>query len=396
MAPPLVLHVFPSFAVGGAQSRFVALANRFGAAYRHAIVSLDGGLDCRSRLSPALDVCFPEVAMRKGALLSNLRHVRAALRALRPDLLVTSNWGAIEWAMANLPPLVRHVHTEDGFGPEERDRQLRRRVLTRRLVLRRSSVVLPSHTLLRIATEQWRLPAATLRLIPNGVDLERFAAPALQARGWPGEGLVIGTVATLRPEKRLDRLVAAFALLRDLPARLVIVGDGPERAALARQAAELGLAGRVHLPGATTDTPACYAGFDLFALSSDTEQMPLSVLEAMAAGLPMAATEVGDLRRMLPAAQHPLLCPCEPEALAARLRTLLEDATLRARLGAANRDAARSEHDQEAMFRAYDALWGGAAMVGARLVEPIAAGPDRLAALPASPLSRAAFARSGR
>ncbi len=360
MTPPLILHVFPGFAVGGAQSRFVALANRFGPAYRHAVVSLDGSLDSRPRLSPGLEVDFPMVAVRKGRVLGNVPHVRAILRALQPDLLVTSNWGSIEWAMANIPRVVRHLHTEDGFGPEERDRQLPRRVLTRRLVLRRSTVVLPSHTLLRIATEQWRLPRARLRLIPNGVDLARFAPGAVAARRWPGEGPVIGTVAMLRPEKRLDRLIDAFARLRDTTARLVIVGDGPERTGLAAQARALGLAERVLLPGATSDTPGCYAGFDVFALSSDTEQMPLSLLEAMAAGLPVAATDVGDVAHMLPGPQHPFLCPCESQALAVALRTLLADDALRVRLGAANREVVRCGHDEEAMMRAHDALWGGA------------------------------------
>ena len=360
MAPPLIVHVFPGFAIGGAQSRFVALANRFGPAYRHAVVSLDGSLDSRARLSPDLDVSFPMVALRKGRVLGNLPHVRTILRCLRPDVLVTSNWGSIEWAMANIPAVARHVHTEDGFGPEEHDRQLRRRVVTRRLVLARSTVVLPSHTLLRIATEQWRLPRARLRLIPNGVDLARFAPGAAPPASWPGTGPVIGTVATLRPEKRLDRLIDAFTLLRDTAARLVIVGDGPGRAALAAQAQAIGLGERVLLPGATTDTPGCYAAFDVFCLSSDTEQMPLSVLEAMAAGLPVVATDVGDVARMLPEAQHPFLCAREPGALAAGLRTLLHDDALRARLGAANLEAARAGHDEEAMMRAHDALWGGA------------------------------------
>ncbi len=367
MAAPLILHVFPGFGVGGAQSRFVALANRFGGAYRHAVVSLDGSMGCRERLLPGLDVSFPAVELRRGAVLGNLPRLRRLLRALRPDLLVTSNWGSIEWAMANLPRLVPHLHMEDGFGPEERERQLARRVLTRRLVLRGSTVLLPSRTLLRIASERWRLPASRLRFVPNGVDLARFAPGAAAPRRWAGEGPVIGTVAALRPEKRLDRLVEAFARLPGTQvgaARLVIVGEGPERPALLARAAALGVGGRVLLPGGTTETPACYAGFDVFALSSDTEQMPLSVLEAMAAGLPVAATTVGDVPLMLPDEQGALLCPRDAGALSERLGVLLADAALRARLGAANLLAARTHHDAEAMFRAHDALWGGAAGLG--------------------------------
>src|SRR5580658_2961921 len=155
--PRTVLSVFATFAVGGPQVRFAALANRYGARYRHLIVAMDDNYACRERLSPTLDVHFPSVPIRKGATLANLRTFRRFLRTQKPDVLVTNNWGSIEWAMANLPALVRHVHIEDGFGPEERDRQIRRRVLTRRLVLRWSAVALPSQTLTRIATDIWRL-----------------------------------------------------------------------------------------------------------------------------------------------------------------------------------------------------------------------------------------------
>ena len=331
--------------------RFAALANRFGRRWRHAVVALDGVVDCARRLSPELNVIFPQVATRKGELWANVRAIRRTLRTLRPDVLVTSNWGAIEWAIANLWPLARHVHTEDGFGPEERTSQLPRRVLTRRLVLRRSTVVLPSRTLLRIAAEQWRLDPARLHYIPNGVDLTRFAG------GTPGaeDGPTIGTVAALRPEKNFGRLLRAFALA-GRPGRLVIVGDGGERPALEALSASLGLAGQVHFAGQVSDPSPLYGGFDLFALSSDTEQMPLSVLEAMAAGLPVAATDVGDVRAMLAGANAPFVGPATDEALAAGLRALVADPALRRRVGEANRAKAEAEYDQETMFQAYAAL----------------------------------------
>ena len=235
---PLLLHVFPSFAVGGAQQRMAAIANRFGRRWRHAVIALDGNTEARARLAPELDVRFPQIALRKDDTLRSVMRCRDALRALAPAVLVTHNWGTIEWAIANRFGCVPHVHIEDGFGPEERARQLPRRVLTRRLVLRRATVVLPSRTLLRIATDVWRLPQRRLRYIPNGIDLARFApAVAEAAPPWPRDLPVIGTVAALRPEKNLVRLLDAFALLRAThPARLVIVGDGTLRAALAARA----------------------------------------------------------------------------------------------------------------------------------------------------------------
>jgi hypothetical protein len=189
---PLVAHIFPTFAVGGAQVRFAAIANHFGPAFRHIIVSLDGNLACRERLRPDLEVSLPQIAAAKNAMLSNTWRFRGLLRKWCPDVLVTCNWGAIEFALANILPVTRHMHVVDGFGPEERDIQIPRRVLLRRIALSRSPVVLPSRNLVRIATEIWKLPLNTLHYVPNGIDLDRFATDgATRGLGEP----VIGTVS---------------------------------------------------------------------------------------------------------------------------------------------------------------------------------------------------------
>ncbi len=348
------MHVFSTFAVGGPQVRFAATANRFGRTWRHAIVAMDGDTACRERLSPDLDVTFPAVALTNGDTLGNLRRCRRALLLLRPDVLVTYNWGAIEWAMANLLVRTRHIHVEDGFGPEERTRQLPRRIWARRLVLRRATVVLPSRTLERIALDVWRLPPERVHFIPNGIDVSRFSPG-----GETSEVPVIGTVAALRGEKNLARLLEAFALLRQ-PARLAIVGDGPDRAALEARALGLGIAGAVRFTGHLAAPQAAYRDFDLFALSSDTEQMPLSVLEAMASGLAVASTDVGDVAAMLAAENRPFVVARDAAALAEAMAALLADPQRRQAIGAANRARAEHDYDQETMFRAYAALFDGA------------------------------------
>ena len=355
-APPLLLHAFPSFAVGGAQVRFAAVANHFGRRFRHAIVAMDGDFSCRERLDTGLDVSFPTVEVRKGDTAGTVRGLRRVLVGMRPTRLMTSNWGTIEWAMANRVQLVPHVHVEDGFGPEERVRQLPRRVWTRRLMLAGRRVAVPSSTLRRIALEVWRLNPRLVVTVPNGIDLARFSGGRVAG----GNGVVVGTIAALRAEKNIGRLLRAFALADPGgSARLLVVGDGPERGGLMALAQGLGVSGRVEWAGQVGDPAPLLRRMDVFAMSSDTEQMPLSLMEAMAAGLPVAATGVGDIAAMVPPAQSGFVVGVDDGALAGALRRLIGDAGLRAALGGANREQAEAAFDQARMFAAWEGLWAG-------------------------------------
>lgn len=357
---PRLLHVFPGFGIGGAQVRFAAVANHLGRSYQHVVVSLDGSLAARERLDPAIEVGYPPAPWSSGTSIGGIIAVQRFLRTVSPDVLVTHNWGSMDWAIANISGRIPHIHIEDGFGPEERATQLPRRVLTRRLVLRRSTIVLPSQTLERIARHVWRLPADRLRYLPNGVDLALFRQPAdasLAAR-FRGDGPLIATVAALRPEKNISRLLRAFArAIAHVPARLLILGDGPERALLEALAGRLAITDRIFFAGYAANPAPFYACCDLFALSSDTEQMPLSVLEAMASGLPVAATNVGDVRSMLSSENDAFVAELNDESLANSLRSLLLDPGLRSRVGAANRSKAERAFDQRLMFQAYADLF---------------------------------------
>ena len=358
-----LLHAFSTFRVGGPQVRFAALANHFGNRYRHLITALDDQWDCVARLAPGLQVELVRPLGRKRATLRNALTYRRQLGRLRPDLLVTYNWGAMEWSLANLPPLCPHLHIEDGFGPEEAGGQLRRRVLFRRLTLSAGAtrVVLPSRTLHAIARDLWGLADSRLSLIPNGIDCDRFATPPdpilLAQLGLRADETLIGTVAALRPEKNLARLLDAFAMVAaGRPCRLVVVGDGPERGMLEGLAGRLGLTGRVVFAGAQPEPERLLGAWRLFALSSDTEQMPYSVLEAMAAGLPVAAVDVGDVGAMLAPPNHPYVTARRPDALARAMTGLLDgDGPA---IGRANRAHVRRTYDQLSMFEAYGRLFG--------------------------------------
>lgn len=363
---PVVLHVFSTFALGGPQRRFVQLAHNFGHRFRHIVRPMDGRTDAASLLDADASCEVQPLGFKRGGVLTNIRGARQVLDALKPDLLVTYNWGATEWAAANQARPVRHIHIEDGFGPEEADRQLLRRKLFRRLVLNRhSTVVVPSQSLKRIALEAWGLDSHRVRYIPNGIPCARFARdpdPSLMDT-FRGNGLVIGTVATLRREKALERLIAAFALVRaHMPARLVIVGDGPDRGRLEAFAAAQGLDACVTFTGSVAAPERILRAFDVFAISSDTEQMPLSVLEAMAAGLPVVSTDAGDVRLMLAEENRPFVVPKYDVALASMLMVQLRDPEMRRRLGAANQARAAAEFDEQQMVEAYGRLFSSYAL----------------------------------
>lgn len=349
------LHVFPSFVPGGMEVRSVMVMDLLPAPHRHTVIAMDGRTGCAARVRQATVELAPPPA--EGSFLAIGRAMARRIAELRPDLVLTYNWGAIETALGC--QLAGHralIHHEEGFGADETARLLRRRTWARRLLLRRAAaVVVPSQCMRDVALRVWRLPATRVRYLANGVDLARFP-PGAPRRG---DEVVIGCVAHFRPEKDVPALISAFARSAHAArARLVLVGDGPDRARAAALARDLGIDARVRFAGAVTDTAKEYAAFDVFALASRTEQMPLVVLEAMAAGLPVVAPAVGDIARMVDPENAPfIVSPGDPAALAAALDHLIRDAGLRARLGARNRARCAAEFQLAQRLGAHLALY---------------------------------------
>jgi glycosyltransferase involved in cell wall biosynthesis len=355
---PHLLHVFPSFGIGGMPLRTVRVMTHLAARCRHTVISLDGVTTAADQIPAGTAVETLAMVVDKRRPLANLLGFRRFLASTKPDLLATYNWGAIEWAVANrFRPLCRHIHFEAGFGREEAARQFRRRVIARRFALAKAAaVVVPSRALERIALEVWRLSRERVRYIPDGIDLTRFIAGKHPAA--PQHDIVIGTVAPLRPEKNIARLIEAFSLVADDPRfQLIIAGDGPERRGLEQLAGARQLNHRITFLGHVSRPEEVLPGFDIFALSSDTEQIPNAMLEAMAAGLPIASVDVGDVGRMVAASNRPYIVPRDrPDALALAFRQLAADPALRQGLGAENRDRAEQHFGQDRMFQQYEEL----------------------------------------
>ncbi len=330
---PHLVHIRPSFAHGGAETRLAHIINRTSAIFRHSLVVLDGNLTALSLLQHP-DAVSSTTCLNTRNPLQMIARFRKLLRRLQPDLVLTYNWGSMDAAAATrLLPRTPLIHTEDGFNADEIAGQKRRRILMRRAVLGGAcSVVAPSETLVGIMRRTWRLPPQIIRHIPNGVDIHRFQ-PSPRA---PANEIVIGTVGSLSAVKRQALLLDVFAALaKTSPVRLLIAGQGPLRAELEQNARDLGIAARVDFLGYQPDPAQVYAKLDIFAMSSATEQMPMAVLEAMACGLPIAATDVGDIRNMVSSENQPFITAAHQ--LEKVLRSLVDDALLRRRLGEQNR-----------------------------------------------------------
>lgn len=352
-----ILHVHSTFSPGGKELRCVRLMNAFGDRATHTVLSaVPGALGARDLIDANVAVDFPDdhPALVGRPTPGRYRDLARYMRAF--DLVLTYNWGAMDAVGARRmwggPPLIHH---EDGFNQDEIGRQKPARLWFRRLMLPAAhALVVPSEALAAIARKYWWKEP---RLIPNGIALERFATASAAPRA-AGE-TVVGTLAGLRAVKNLPLLVRAFAGA-GVDGRLVIAGDGPERAAILAEAKALGILDRLALPGHLPPHEAV-GRFDIFALSSDSEQQPVSLMEAMAAGLPVAATDVGDVRNMVAQANRHLIVPAgDAGALASAIAALARDPALRHRIGMENRDRALHYFDEGPMIQAYRALYGQA------------------------------------
>ncbi len=192
--------------------------------------------------------------------------------------------------------------------------------------------------------------------MPNGVELPGSAPRPLSVSG----PLTIGTVAGLRAEKNVARLVRAFAALRARqPARLVILGDGPERERLQALAEQLGVAADVELAGYVPQPQAWLPAFDLFALSSDTEQLPIAMLEAMACGVPVVATRVGDVPDIVPPVAQAALSAPDDAAFTAALLAAVDARAQWPAWRAAGLEQVRMHYTRERMLADWGALFDG-------------------------------------
>jgi len=369
---PLVAHVIYRLDVGGLENGLVNLINRIPAQrFRHAIVCLTDSSTFRERLTRG-DV--PVFALHKPPGNSPVTQFKLwrLLNQLRPDIVHTRNVGALE---ATLPAVLAgipvRIHGEHGRDVDDLDGANTRRQIVRRLYKPFvHQYIALSQDLASYLQHKIGVPPSRIAQIYNGVDATLFhpagknrdAVPHPDFSG-PGN-FVIGTVGRMQDVKDQLTLARAFVrLMQGIPEaeqrlRLVIVGDGPLRERVRMLLAEAGVDKYAWLPGERNDVARIMRSFDLFVLPSLAEGISNTILEAMATGLPVLATDVGGNPELIQAGVTGTLVPRDdPESMARAMRAYAENAELCRRQGSEARRTVERRFGMDAMVNAYMAVY---------------------------------------
>jgi glycosyltransferase involved in cell wall biosynthesis len=360
-----VLNLIGSLRIGGAEQQVVSLAPLFDRErFRIIVCAMQPGGGLRDRLDQA-GVEYACLNYRVRSCIPAMLRFISLLRREKVDILHThmytaSKFGRIAGVLAGVPVMIA---TDHGHDPWKRwwhvafDR------------------VLLKHTDLRIGVSQdvadairacENPPPEKLAMIPNGVDPERFKPDEAERNavraglGIADDEVLVGAVGRLVEPKALHILIEAVSQLAQTMSqvRLVLVGDGPLRSELEKQAADLGISDRVLFAGMRMDIPAVLSAIDVYVMSSKSEGLPVSLLEAMSAEKPVVATKVGGIPEAVTDRREALLVqPNDPSALADAINEVISDPELAAQLGRRARERVTSAYSVAATARALEQVY---------------------------------------
>jgi sugar transferase (PEP-CTERM/EpsH1 system associated) len=368
---PLVLHVVYRFDTGGLENGVVNLINEMDPqAYRHAVLALSEVTEFKQRVRHS-DVQFIALHKPPGHGFWLYPRIFKLLREIKPAIVHTRNLAALEVAvpawLAGVPVRVHGEHGRDVSDLDGSHRGYQR--LRRAYSVFVHRFVALSRELGGYLTDRVGLAPAKVRQIYNGVDIRRFA-PVTQRElidGCPFTGpgfFVIGTAGRMQRVKDQTSLAQAFVqALQQRPdlrprLRLVMAGDGPLRAEVERLLIDAGVGEFAWLPGERRDVAGWMRGLDCFVLPSLAEGVSNTILEAMATGLPVIATDVGGNAELVEEGVTGLLVPArDTAAMAQRIIALADDAATCGRFGAAGRLAAEQRFALPVMVAGYQGLY---------------------------------------
>lgn len=368
---PTIAFVIEELSIGGAEQMVVAMANEFVSRnWQVHVICLREPGELADRVSDQLQLHV--LNKKPGIDLALPWRLYRCIRKINPVAVNTHLWVANAWTRIALffsgYPVFATEHSRDTWKP------FYYRLIDRALSLRTRRLVCVSEDTAAFYRQEIGVSNAQIAIVNNGIDTSRYA----QGQGlglrteWMGKSaesersMLIGTVGRLVTAKNHRRLLDAMNLLKsdqslaELPFKLVIVGDGPEREPIQRYIVESGLDDYVVLAGARRDIPDVLASFDVFVLSSDREGHPLTALEAQAAGTPVVLTDAGGSAEAIARDGDQaggVLVEQSSEALAEALREMLLQRSLRLARARFAQQFALGNFDLRQMVDRYEALF---------------------------------------
>ncbi len=324
--------------------------------FKHSIACLKGGLEIKDHLPTETDIYYFNAKPNEPQLPFRLAKL---LRKIRPDVIHARNWGAwpemcLGRLLATWPP-VFFIFSFHGLG-KAGYMPWRRRMASKVMVHCTTQLFTVSRQSRDLMVDHWGWPEGRTQVIPNGVDTTRFF-PVTRLRG---DRLVIGSVGNLRTVKNHALIINACARLVEegLDLEIRIAGEGDQREPLTQLAESLGLTDRLCLPGKITNVPEFLNGLDIFVLSSDSEQHPNALNEAMACGVASIATRVGCVEDLLDGGRcGKIIEPGDVDALALAIRDLATQESTRMALAEAGLNQVRDAYSLEVMLDHYEQLY---------------------------------------
>lgn len=360
MKPIRVVHVLHTFGFGGLEKGIATVIGNASQDFEHIVVCLSKTGESASLLPKETRVL--ELQKQEGSSLRFILRLSRRLKALKPDVVHTRNWGGMDGIVASLLVGLRRrvVQGEHGWGMEDAYGSNPKRIWTRRIL----SLAVAEFTCVSEQMKGWLEDRVRVRApvtqIYNGIDTSRFSprgpgASLRQELGISESTQIIAAVGRLDPIKDHLRLIQAFGEVQKTnpDCALVIVGDGPEQERLAAMGPS-----RVYLLGARNDVPEILRDVDIFALASINEGISNTILESMAAGLPVVSTRVGGTPELIEHEVNGLLAePRDANTLASHLLTYLNSHELRTEHGQRNRRLAKERFSIGAMVAGYEQVW---------------------------------------
>lgn len=357
MKKPLIAHLIYCLDTGGLERVMLnCIRQMHDQDYQHVVISLTHATEFAAQLPS--DVAVYCLHKKPGADLAMHWRLWRLLREIQPDILHSYNLATLEYhPVAWLAGVTGHLHAEHGRDISDPKGENKKYQWLRRLI----SPFLHCYVAVSGELHQWlaevvKIRASKNRLIYNGINLDRFVPQ--QQKTEPFTFIHVARLATVKDQHTLLQAIAFLRAKTTLPFQCWLVGDGPERQSLQQTAADLGLtAPELQWLGERQDIAELMAQSHAFVLSSVAEGIPMTVLEAMASGLAIVATDVGGLPELISPAQGRLVPARDPQALADAMLVFLADPATTTAAGTQCRERVCRQFSEQAMVAQYLALY---------------------------------------